>query len=115
MSSWVSLAQTNSCLEKIKTGKFQYNSQATTVYVKRTRRKQIEYYNNGKSKIVNHIEWVSESEYILTFKKEKNSPGCLNKGDKMTLTILECSEEAYKVKIESKNCGNAEVVIKILD
>lgn len=109
----ISISQTKNCLDNIKTGTFYYDSHGKKVIVKRTKRKQIEYYNNGNSKIVNRIEWVSDTEYILTFVKEKNSPGCLKKGDRMKITILECNENTYKAKIESKNCGNGEVVITI--
>ncbi|MFT7614854.1 MAG: hypothetical protein ACI9J3_003841 [Parvicellaceae bacterium] len=106
-------AQTNDCVGKIKTGKFEYYAGDVTITVVRTKKKQIETFNS--SKVINKIKWISETEYITTFVKEINLPGCLEKGDKMKMTIVECNGTEYKVQATSAKCGNVEVVVKILD
>lgn len=57
------------------------------------------------SKVVNKIEWISDTEYYVIFVKAKNSPGCLKKGDKMKVTISECTENSYHALIVTEHCG----------
>lgn len=98
-----------SCIETIKTGKFYIEVQpGDTLFIERTETEQIETYKNGK--LYCDLKWTGSNEYVLTFKK-CDEPGCLKKGDKMKITILECDEKSYKAKIASKNCGSLEVTI----
>ncbi len=104
-------AQKNKCLSQVKTGVFTYEVQGVTITVERTKTKQIESYNDGKSKLINKLEWISDNQFEITFVKAVNSPGCLEKGDKMMMTIMECGDNWHKVVGESENCGSAEVVL----
>ncbi len=104
-------AQDSECLANIRTGTFEYDANGITITVVRTKKKQIETYNNGQSKLVNKVEWISENEYRLTFVKQVNAPGCLKKGDVMRLKILHCSANSYAVEIKSEQCGNATTTI----
>lgn len=102
------------CLERVKIGRFEYRSSDKTITVIRTKKRQIETYNNGKSKLINRIKWISNTTYITTFVKEVNASGCLQRGDKMTMTILACDGDKYTVVATSENCGGAKVEVTIL-
>ncbi|UTW61240.1 hypothetical protein KFE98_14615 [bacterium SCSIO 12741] len=107
-------AQDSDCLSKLKTGTFAYDMGGTTVTVTRTKSKQIEVFGKGESKIINKVKWISDTEYELTYVKNVNAPGCLSKGDKMVVNVLECEATQYKVKIASIKCGSAEAWIRIV-
>ena len=112
--SFTASSQSSECLDKIKTGKFKYMASGAVIEVTRTKTKQIETFNNGKSKVISKIKWISDTECILTFEKEINAPGCLKKGDKMKMTILECDGNEYLVSVTSENCGNVEITVIII-
>jgi hypothetical protein len=83
--SLTTYSQSSECLDKIKTGKFKYLASGQVVEVTRTKHEQIETFNDGKSQIFTKIKWISDTEYISTFVKKINAPGCLKKGDKMNI------------------------------
>ena len=101
----------NDCYEDIRTGKFYFvQDNGDTLFIERTKKKHIETFNNKKSKLVCNIKWTSYNEFTLVL-KSIDEPGCLNKGDKMYVKILECDTQSYKAKITSEDCGSAEVTI----
>jgi hypothetical protein len=108
-------SQSTECLKNIKTGKFEYTAPDGIVTVIRTKKKQIELIDNGNAKLINKIKWISDNEYILTFVKAINSPGCLEKGDTMRMTITDCDKYVYTVYATSENCGSAQLKISIVE
>src|SRR5690554_7101380 len=55
--------------DDFKTGTFTYESQEGEVEIIRTKTKQIEIYNDGKSKLITNIKWENDSTYVLTDRK----------------------------------------------
>lgn len=110
------MCQDNACLSKMRTGTFTYLVGVTTITVKRTKSKQVESFNNGKSKvIVNKIRWSSDNEYTARFVKAINAPGCLEKGELMKVAITGCELNKYTVRISSDRCGEAETIVTKID
>jgi len=106
-------AQDKECLDQIRTGTFTYTVENyTVVTIERTETKQIESYNNGRSKIFTKIKWISRNEYMVTFLRQKNARGCLKRGDVMKVTIIECDGWNYTAHITSELCGNSDITIK---
>lgn len=100
-------SQNNSaCLKDIRDGKFKYEDKLEDVLIVRKKRKQIEYSNGGKSKLKTKIVWENDSTYVLTHKRSVNDPGCLDKGDRIVVTILTCNENRYYATYTSNKCGS---------
>jgi len=104
-------AQNPECIANMKTGTFEYKTEGVTITIVRTQTKQIESHNNGKSKIISKITWTSDNEYITTFVKAVNSPGCLQKGDEVRVKILSCNGKEYTSFSASEKCGSGQVTI----
>jgi hypothetical protein len=108
-------SQDSLCLKNMRTGTFTYEGQEGRVEIIRTRKKQVENYNGGKSKIILRIKWVNDSTYVLTFRRAKNAPGCLKEGDTITTRILECDGNSYYCEYSSRRCGGGRITFVKLD
>src|SRR5690606_18000766 len=98
-------AQEQSCLESFHTGSFRYESESNTIYVERTKTKHVETFNNGSSKIIMRVNWLTDSTYTLTLQKLVNAPGCLIKADVIMSRITKCSDNSYLCAYETEGCG----------
>ena len=108
-------AQSAECMANMKTGTFEYKTEGVTITIARTKTKQIESYDNGKSKVISKITWISDNEYISTFVKAVNAPGCLKKGDEVRVKILACNAKEYTASIVSEKCGSGETTISKIE
>ena len=104
----MSFSQDENPYEKFKTGTFTYTSGKQTIVIKRTSKKQIEYFDGGK--IVMNVEWTSDSTFTLIAKKIGGKPGCLSKGDWIKVKIVKVEGETYTAKFYSEFCGNGTTV-----
>ncbi len=104
-------AQSEECLKNIRTGTFEYVTSGIKVTVIRTENEQIELLNEGKSKAISKVRWINNREYIITFVKSINLPGCLKEGDEMKMVITECNGNTYTTIGSSERCGNAGITI----
>ncbi|SMC81345.1 hypothetical protein [Moheibacter sediminis] len=104
-------SQESNIYSKFKTGKFSYEGNSGKVEIIRTEKKNIEIFNNGKSKLINEIKWINDSTYILTHKKSINASGCLDKGDWVKSTIIKVDGNSYTIKAISNKCGEGQTVI----
>lgn len=105
-------SQNQTHFDDLKTGKFTYAENEGETEIIRTKRKQTEIYNDGKSKLVMKIRWENDTTYVLTLKREVNAPGCLQKGDWIRTTIVKRSGNRYECSSTSKRCGSlAKIVI----
>lgn len=96
--------------ESIKTGRFTYEGKEGEVEIIRTKRKQIEIFNEGKSKLILKIKWINDSTYVLTHKKSINNSGCLDKGDWIKAKILKRKKDRYECSYTSNKCGGGKSV-----
>lgn len=100
----VTNAQIDECAKKMREGKFTYEGKQYEVVITRTKTKQIETWNNGKSKLILKIEWISDTEYWLTFKRlvngGENGP---KKGDVIKTKILSCDGNKYYYECRGDN------------
>ena len=104
----------SSSYSNFKTGTFTIEGQSKSYEMKRSNDKQIESFNDGKSKIICSIHWTNDSTYVLKVIKITNAPGCVKVGEKMTTTLSGCSSKKVNCSISSQKCGNAKgVIIKI--
>lgn len=104
------------CLQNIRVGTFitnQNNSESTIV---RTKKKQIEYFNNGKSKVVSKLTWTDEENYTLTIVKCINCPDIpvCQKGSVLKVRIIECEGDRFKCKIQLTSEMSLVVVYKMV-
>lgn len=97
------------CLKELKVGTFYYYNGTDIVEVKRTETHQYEKYKGGKTE--NRITWISENVYELRFVAANSSGGCLGDGDKMTITMSDCTLDSYTASISSELCGNGDALI----
>lgn len=110
-----SYAQDSQCLEEIRTGKFKAISEdgkelAYTVI--RKKKKQIEVYNNGQSKIVSRIDWLNDSTYTLTTIEKINAPGCDKVGAIARVRILNCKNLIQTCEWSQDGCGKGVTRLK---
>ena len=103
-----SFGQENDCLKNVRDGRFKYVDKLLDVEIVRKKRKHIEYSNGGKSYLKMKIEWPNDSTYVLTLKKAYDWPGCMEKGDQITVNIIECKGNGYFAKYTSDECGIGE-------
>jgi len=89
----------------MRTGKFTYFGQQGKVEIIRTETEQTEIYNDGKSKGVLDINWISDTEYILTLRLAENAPGCVKVGDVIKTKILNCEGNKYYYESSCESCG----------
>ena len=61
-------SQEQSKFDDLKTGKFAYENKVGEVEIIRTKRKQIEQFNDGESKLILKIKWVSASDALRAYK-----------------------------------------------
>ncbi len=108
-------AQNSRSIEEFKTGVFLYEGMDSTKQITRTKNKQIEVFNEGKSKLVFDVEWTSDTTYLLRFKKAVNAPGCLQKYDCIAVVINSISENSYSCRYISNNCGEGTSVFYKID
>jgi hypothetical protein len=101
--------ESKECLADIKEGTFYYYSDGEIVKVIRTKTHQYEKYKDGK--VENALKWMSEDTYELTFLAENSTPGCLQDGDKMIITLTDCKVDSYVASITSEKCGSGKVPI----
>jgi len=113
---WLLIFQTKSfCAQstdnflKMRTGRFKYANKLEGTTIVRTKKKQVEYSNNGNSKLILRVKWLNDSTYTLTHKKSVNKdPGCLVKGVEILVQIKECDSLAYFATYSSTKCGKGE-------
>jgi len=110
----VSNAQTPESLQTMRTGKFTYMGDEGKVEIVRTETEQTEIYNDGKSKGVLTIKWLSDTEYLLTLKSAENAPGCIKKGDVIRTKILTCDGTKYYYESSCVTCGeDSNTIVKV--
>jgi hypothetical protein len=91
---------------KFHTGTFTYESSGEDVIIKRTKTRQTETYNDGKSKVILKIKWENDSTYILTHIKSVNvGESCLKKSDSIKSVIMVVEGNKCFVRFSTKNCG----------
>ncbi len=107
------------CLASIRVGKFKtipHQGREILCEVKRTKNKQIESYNFGKSKIISRIEWISPTRYTLTTLKHINiQPGCDKIGAVATVDIIACDGNSFTYRWTQEGCGTGEGRFKKLE
>lgn len=109
------VAQHTSDFQDLKTGKFTYVGKEGETEIIRTKRKQVETFNGGKSKLILKIKWMNDSTYILTHKKAINAPGCLQKNDWINVVITRRWGNRFECSCSSENCGQGQIVFVKLD
>ena len=108
-------AQVSECAKKMREGKFTYEGQENEVEIVRTKTKQTETWNNGKSKLVLEIEWKSDTEYWLTYKRMVNvEKSAVNKGDVIKIKIISCEGNKYFYECRGDNTNYSDgTIIKL--
>ena len=104
-------SQPSDC-SKFKTGTFKYidsNNLETTIV--RNDSTQTEFNNKNGIKIISKINWVSDCEFILTYKDIINYPNKENMiGQKINIKILESKEHSYVGHVKSST-GDSKIEI----
>ena len=79
--------------------------------IKRTKRKQIEFFNSGKSRVVSKITWLNDSSYMLIVKKCVNCPdvSLAQIGASTKVSITECTGNKFKCRIFLSSENSVEV------
>ncbi len=109
-----SSAQSPEALKSMRIGKFTYQGEEGKVEIIRTASEQTEIYNDGKSKGVLDISWLSDTEYVLTLKASENASGCIKTGDIIRTKILNCEGNKYYYESSSVTCGqDSNTIIKV--
>ncbi len=108
-------AQNFHAIERFKTGVFIYENRDSSRQIIRTKKKQTEVFNEGKSKLVFDVEWTSDTTYLLRFKKSHNAPGCLQKHDFIAVIILSVDSDCYTCRFISNRCGEGTGVFYKID
>lgn len=83
------------CLKSMRRGTFKYTDANYGTTVERSKKKQVEHWNGGNSKLELKIEWPTDSTYILTHKKSVDAKGSLKKDMRIYTTITQCSANQY--------------------
>ncbi|MEL7535364.1 MAG: hypothetical protein AAFN10_29000 [Bacteroidota bacterium] len=100
------------CLANIRVGKFKtisHQGREILCEIKRSKNKQIESYNFGKTKIISRVKWLSPTRYTLTTLKHVNiNPGCDEIGAVATIDIIACDGDYYTYRWTQKGCGSGE-------
>ena len=112
-------AQDSDCLKSIRTGKFESvteDGQGFDYTVIRKKKKQIEIFNNGKSKVISKIDWIDDSNYTLTTLKWKNAnSGCDHIGAVAYVEILNCDESIQVLRWQQDGCGEGLTRLRRVD
>lgn len=98
-------AQEKSNYKDFRKGTFVYEG-VDDVKLIRTKKKQVEIFNDGKSKITMSIKWENDSTYVLTVTEILNSPGCLHVGDVIYTKITKREGPKFFFSYQTANCGN---------
>ncbi len=99
-------------MKSLRTGTFIYPKYGNEVIIKRTKTKQIESYDNGKSKIYMSIEWPADDQYVLTFVKIKSEDKGDMKGHKLYVSIISCDNGTYQYHCKSDIYGDSDSSIQ---
>jgi len=98
-----------------RTGTFKYNKKGYESYnIVRNDSIQIETNSNNNIKIITSVEWISNCEYILTYKDIINFPykdSLL--GKKIYVEILQTKNDTYKCHVTSSTVDEEIEFIKI--
>ena len=110
-------AQDTDCLKGLRTGVFvnlpEKDGGVDIPYkVIRKKSKQIEIYNDGKSKIVSRIKWINDTTYTLTTTKLVNAPGCDKVGATATVKITACENSIFSFVWSQEGCGEGHSALK---
>tara|TARA_R110002096_G_scaffold400233_1_gene596759 strand:+ start:4484 stop:4858 length:375 start_codon:yes stop_codon:yes gene_type:complete len=107
-------SQTNDC-SKFKTGTFKYldqNNVETTIV--RTDSIQTEFNDYNDIKIISKVNWVSDCEFVLTYKDILNYSNKENViGEKINVKILEPKEHSYVCHFKSNTLDSKIEITKI--
>lgn len=112
-----SIAQTKDSLdcETLKKGRYYCSSpNGGFVYIERTKRKQIEKYENEKQRFTFKIHWIEPCVYELTLVKTKNVTKEIKKqiiGTVITYHIIEHKDNDYTVYYIDKEGNRFETVL----
>lgn len=93
----------SACLERMKTGDFEYRSNGSLIEIKRTKKRQIESY--GGYKIKTYVTWDTDSTFRLK-SYEMDISGCMKIGDEIKISITTCKDNKYTASYTSEKCGN---------
>jgi hypothetical protein len=93
-------------------GKFYYKNEPK-VLVKRSKNRQSEINIDKKYKLIFKIKWTSEYDYELIFIKAKRleNPGCLVKGFKIKVKIIETKDDTHEWVSFNPDCGGRQTGI----
>lgn len=105
--------ESDSCLLSLRKGKFTYEGKSGEVTIIRTKNRQEEIFNGGRSKLIMKIKWINNSTYVLTHIKSVNAPGNMKKGDKIFCSIPQCEGDHYTVRYTSVYGAGQSVFIKL--
>ncbi|MFN5518123.1 MAG: hypothetical protein ACK49L_07570 [Bacteroidota bacterium] len=94
------------CLSDLKTGMFMYPKFGSDVTIKRTKKRQIETYNDSKSVIYLGITWLSSQEYELKLIRAKGVESSFMKGEKLYVRIISCKDGLYEYECRSNSYGD---------
>ncbi|NOQ72260.1 MAG: hypothetical protein GQ574_09680 [Crocinitomix sp.] len=98
----------DACLQEFKEGTFYYYNGTEIVEIKRTATHQYEKFGNTKTE--SKLTWIGDDSYELRL-ASTNKPGCLNIGDRMTVTLSACTPDFYTATITSELCGGGDAQI----
>ncbi len=103
------------CAAKFKTGKFVYVGNGSDAVITRTKKKQIESWDKGRSKIIMKVKWIGPATYQLKVVKLVNvEGGCVKKGTIITTTITNCMSKQFMFRYKS-DCGDGEAQMRKVD
>lgn len=80
-----------------KTGTFKYPN-TPDVIIDRDNKIQTELYKKDNVTVISDIEWLSDCEYILTYKSISNSPNDKRIGQQIKVSIISTSKNRYSYK-----------------
>lgn len=110
-----SMAQQEFDCSDFKTGTYHYiPPNGGEVYLKRTKKKQIERYNDENQKFIFTIEWIDECTYKLTLKNAKGLPKAKKKeiiGSTLFCKVIDANLGHYTVNINNSDNKTSEEVI----
>lgn len=106
-------AQDANCLKGMHKGTFTYEGHEKEVTVKRTKKKQIEIFNGGKTIVELKITWLNDSTYVLTYVKTVNleETPCWAIGSTVTTEITACDGEKATCNFTTAQCGSGSCVM----
>lgn len=96
------------------TGRFTYEGEEGKVEIIRTENRQVEIYNNGKSKIILKLKWTGDSSYVLTrIGGENVEKGPLKLGNKIFTHVNKQIGKKYYCSWKAKKLSGGCVIIKL--